>query len=82
MSKQHALSKPPSVTASSLLSKQDLRMLLTILMYAGIGLFFVPFLWGKSHHALYLQAGGALAAIVFGIARCLFTEEDCWWNVN
>jgi hypothetical protein len=64
------------------MSKQDLRTLLTVLMYAGIALFFVPFLWGKSQGALWLQAGGALAAIVFGLVRCLFTEEECWWHVQ
>lgn len=58
--------------------KSVMRVLLTILMYTGVLVFFVPFLMDKSAMALRYQAGGATMAVVCGLLRCYLTEGDCW----
>lgn len=65
------------------MSKSVLRTVLTILMYVGVLVFFVPYISGKAGGAMYYHAGGAIAAVVFGMLRCFWTEEDeCWWHVR
>ncbi len=53
------------------------RTLLTILMYAGATLFFLPYLTGRVSTAILVVILGASVAIVCGLARCIFTEGDC-----
>lgn len=63
------------------MSKGLARILLTILMYAGVGVFLVPYLLGKVDGLNAFQVGGACVALVCGLSRCYWSEEECWWNV-
>ena len=54
--------------------KQTARMVLTILMYAGVGLFLLPYFTGKASTAPLLMLLGAIIAVVCGLLRCYFTE--------
>jgi hypothetical protein len=49
-------------------------MVLTILMYAGVGLFLLPYFTGKASTAPLLMLLGAIIAVVCGLLRCYFTE--------
>ena len=65
-----------------LMSKGLERTLLTILMNAGVAVPCVPYLLGKVDGLMLFQVGGAVAAVVFGMLRCLWSEEECWWHVR
>jgi hypothetical protein len=54
------------------------RVLLTVLMYTGVLVFFVPYLLEKSGSAWRFQAGGAVVAVACGLLRCYLTEGDCF----
>lgn len=56
--------------------KQTARMVLTILMYAGVGLFLLPYFTGKASTAPLLMLLGAIIAVVCGLLRCYFTEGE------
>ncbi len=58
------------------------RSLLTILMYAGVAVFCLPYLLGKVDGLGVMQVGGAVAAVVFGMLRCYWSDEECWWHVQ
>jgi len=55
-------------------SKQTARMLFTILMYAGVGIFLLPYLTGKASAAPLLMLLGGIIAVVCGVLRCYFAE--------
>jgi len=56
--------------------------LLTTLMYAGVAVFCIPYLLGKVDGLTMFQVGGAVSAVVFGMLRCYWSEEECWWHVR
>lgn len=56
-------------------NRQTARMLLTILMYAGVGLFLLPYVIEKASLAPMMMLVGALIAVACGLLRCYFTEE-------
>ena len=56
--------------------RQTARTLLTILMYAGVGIFLLPYITGKASSAPMLMLLGALVSVVCGLARCYMTEGD------
>ncbi len=64
------------------MSKSVLRTVLTILMYSGVVLFFVPYLLGKVHGTALFQVGGVLLAVACGMLRCYWADEECWWHVH
>lgn len=59
------------------MSRKSLRMILTILMYAGVVIFIFPYLSGKIMAGIWLMVLGALMAVVCGLLRCYLTEGDC-----
>lgn len=64
------------------MTKVELRLTLTILMYAGVVLFLLPFLLDRTAHAGWIQIAGVAGAVLFGLVRCYWGEEDCWWHVR
>jgi hypothetical protein len=59
------------------MSKCTLRYIFTLLMYAGIAIFLIPYFFGAiSTGILFLILGGGFA-IVCGMLRCYFVEGDC-----
>jgi ABC-type transport system involved in cytochrome c biogenesis permease component len=52
------------------------RTLLTILMYAGVGIFLLPYAMGKASIAPRLMLLGGLMAVICGLLRCYFTEGE------
>lgn len=58
------------------------RIVLTILMYAGAVVFCLPYLLGWSDGLTMYQVGGAGAAVVCGLTRCYWSEEECWWHTH
>ncbi|GAC1356308.1 MAG: hypothetical protein NVSMB3_02470 [Acidobacteriaceae bacterium] len=69
-------------THRSKVSNGIVRTLLTILMYCGVAVFCIPYILGKVDSLGMLQVGGAVAAVVFGMLRCYWSEEECWWHVQ
>jgi hypothetical protein len=59
------------------MSKGVLRVVLTILMYAGICVFLYPYLAGRITTGIGFMIIGASCAVVFGLLRCYLTEGDC-----
>jgi hypothetical protein len=53
-----------------------MRTLLTILMYAGVGIFLLPYAIGKASTAPLLMLLGGIIAVVCGLLRCYLTEEE------
>jgi len=53
------------------------RLLLTILMYAGVVVFLIPYFRGKIVTGMWFMIIGAGMAVVFGLLRCYLTEGDC-----
>jgi hypothetical protein len=53
-----------------------MRTLLTILMYAGVGVFLLPNAIGKASTAPLLMLLGGIIAVVCGLLRCYLTEEE------
>ncbi|WP_260704014.1 hypothetical protein [Edaphobacter flagellatus] len=51
-------------------------MLLTVLMYAGVALFLLPYIIEKASLAPILMLVGALMAVACGLLRCYFTEGE------
>lgn len=58
-------------------ARQSLRVLLTILMYAGVVVFLVPYVTGRLSSGVLMMIGGAGGAVVCGLLRCYLTEGDC-----
>jgi hypothetical protein len=57
--------------------RQSLRIVLTILMYAGVVVFLYPYFRGTISNSVIFVIVGAGAAVVFGLLRCYLTEGDC-----
>ena len=58
-------------------ARKSLRVLLTILMYAGVVVFLVPYATGRLTTGVLFMIGGAGCAVVCGLLRCYLTEGDC-----
>ena len=59
------------------MSRCTLRYLLTVLLYAGVGIFLVPYFTGHVVTGILFLIGGATLTIVSGILRCYLIEGDC-----
>lgn len=57
--------------------KQAMRIVLTILMYAGVVIFIFPYLTGRLTTGIVYMIVGAGMAVVCGLLRCYLTEGDC-----
>ena len=53
-----------------------MRTLLTILMYAGVGIFLLPYAFGKASIAPVMMLLGGIIAVVCGLLRCYLTEGE------
>jgi len=53
------------------------RVVLTILMYAGVVVFLFPYFTGRITTGVLFMIIGAGATVLFGILRCYLTEGDC-----
>ena len=58
------------------MNKQTVRILLTIMMYAGVGIFLLPYFIGKASTAPMLMLLGTIIAVVCGLLRCYWMEGD------
>jgi hypothetical protein len=54
-----------------------MRIVLTILMYAGVVVFLFPYFSGKLSTGAIFMIFGAGATVIFGLLRCYLTEGDC-----
>ncbi len=59
------------------MSKKVLRVILTILMYAGVVIFLLPYLTGRLTAGVLFLIIGAGSAVICGLLRCYLTEGDC-----
>ena len=59
------------------MSRCTLRYLLTVLLYAGVAIFLVPYFTGHVISGILFLIGGATLTVVCGIFRCSLTEGDC-----
>ena len=59
------------------MSKSTLRVLLTILMYAGVVVFLCPYVAGSAVSGVLLLILGACMTVGCGLCRCFLTEGDC-----
>lgn len=57
--------------------KQVMRIVLTILMYAGVVIFIFPYLTGRITTGILYMIVGAGMTVVCGLLRCYLTEGDC-----
>ena len=58
------------------MDRRSARTLLTILMYAGVCVFLLPYFTGKAARASLFMLLGAIIAVVCGLLRCYLTEGD------
>jgi hypothetical protein len=58
-------------------TKSITRIVLTILMYAGVIVFLFPYVTGRLTTGIPFMIAGAGAAVLFGMLRCYLTEGDC-----
>ncbi len=56
---------------------QFVRVLLTILMYAGVVVFLFPYVTGRITTGILFMILGAGLTVVCGLLRCSLTEGDC-----
>ena len=59
------------------MTKSILRIVLTILMYAGVALFLFPYFTGRIMSGVPLMIIGVGCTVVCGFLRCYLTEGDC-----
>jgi hypothetical protein len=59
------------------MSRCTLRYLLTVLLYAGVAIFLVPYFTGHVVTGILFLVGGATLTVVAGILRCCLAEGDC-----
>ena len=59
------------------MTREVVRVVLTILMYAGIVIFLIPYISGTVTAGIMLLIFGAGAAVICGLLRCYLTEGDC-----
>ena len=56
--------------------RSTVRAVLTILMYAGVGIFLLPYVFGKASTAPMLMLLGGSISVVCGLLRCYLTENE------
>jgi len=59
------------------MTKKFVRIMLTILMYAGILVFLFPYFTGRLTTGIIFLIVGAGSAVVCVLLRCYLTEGDC-----
>jgi hypothetical protein len=59
------------------MTKSITRIVLTILMYAGVVVFLFPYFAGKITTGVLFMIIGAGFAVVCGLLRCYLTDGDC-----
>jgi hypothetical protein len=59
------------------MTKSVLRIVLTILMYAGVVVFLLPYVTGRLTTGVTFLIIGAGSAVICGLLRCYLTEGDC-----
>jgi hypothetical protein len=59
------------------MSRCTLRYLVTVFLYAGVGIFLIPYFTGHITSGALFLVGGICLAVVCGILRCYLTEGDC-----
>lgn len=57
--------------------RRVLRVVLTILMYAGVAIFLYPYFTGRITTGILFMIVGAGTAVSCGLLRCYLTEGDC-----
>lgn len=57
--------------------RKFMRVVLTILMYAGVLVFLYPYLTGRIMAGIFFMILGAGMTVVCGLLRCYLTEGDC-----
>jgi hypothetical protein len=58
-------------------TKGTLRIVLTILMYAGVAVFLFPYFTGHIMTGIPFMVVGVACTVVCGFLRCYLTEGDC-----
>ncbi|HEU4636723.1 MAG TPA: hypothetical protein VFS41_11130 [Edaphobacter sp.] len=58
------------------MNRGTLRLVMTILTYTGVAVFLLPYVVGKDSIAPLLMLVGALMAVVCGLLRCYFMEDE------
>jgi hypothetical protein len=58
------------------MSKYTLRIVFTILMYAGVAVVLIPYATGRMYTGLVFLIVGMGIAVGCGMLRCYFTEGD------
>jgi len=59
------------------MTKKTLRVMLTVLMYAGILIFLFPYFTGRLTTGILFMILGAGLTVACGLLRCYLTEGDC-----
>jgi hypothetical protein len=59
------------------MSRSILRIILTILMYAGVCVFLFPYFKGRITAGIPFMIVGVTCTVVCGLLRCYLTEGDC-----
>jgi hypothetical protein len=59
------------------MTRKNLRVVLTILMYAGVAIFLFPYFSGKITAGVLFMIVGAVVTVGCGLLRCYLTEGDC-----
>jgi hypothetical protein len=59
------------------MKKKHMRIVLTILMYAGVVVFLFPYFTGRLTTGVLFMILGAGTTVVCGLLRCYLTEGDC-----
>ena len=59
------------------MTRKNLRVVLTILMYAGVAIFLFPYFSGKITEGVLFMIVGAVVTVGCGLLRCYLTEGDC-----
>ena len=57
--------------------KKLMRLMLNILMYAGVLIFLFPYVTGRFTTGIAFMILGAGMTVVCGLLRCYLTEGDC-----
>jgi drug/metabolite transporter (DMT)-like permease len=59
------------------MQRTTFRIVLTILMYAGVLVFLLPYFSGKITMGIIFMIAGAVVTVGCGLLRCYLTEGDC-----
>lgn len=57
--------------------RKFMRVVLTVLMYAGVLVFLYPYVTGRIMAGIFFMVLGAGMTVVCGLLRCYLTEGDC-----